>query len=96
MSFTIKKDQEHIKAIELITTYADQCPKCQSDNISNEDDTSIITCHDCSYQFTESDYMDKIHIVAYLRVKNLPNAANTVEDMEVAEFEDFLVNHIYS
>ena len=95
MAIKIKSDKEHARALEVIEEYANQCPKCQSDNISNEDETDLTTCHDCSNQFSESDYMDKIHIVALLRVHKLPHAAKSIEEMELAEFDDFLCNHIY-
>lgn len=38
--------------LEYIQVFnGDRCPFCNSDNIANEDDTEMVTCHDCSEQF---------------------------------------------
>ena len=92
----VKSSKRHSEAVEIIGQYANECPKCQSDNIANEDENiDQVTCHDCSHQFSESDYMDKFHIVALLRVKGYADIAEDVAAMESQEFEDFLVNHVY-
>lgn len=90
-----KNSKDHLKALEIIENYSNSCPKCYSDNISNDDDYPQLTCHDCSHQFDEYDYMDKIHIIALLNVKGLPHIAKDIEEMTVSEYDDFLVNHIY-
>lgn len=95
MGIKIKSTKRHTKALELISKYSDQCPKCNSDNISNEDETEMYSCHNCSHQFSEQDYMDKTHIVALLNVNDLADIAEEVASMSVVEYEDFLQNHIY-
>ena len=97
MAINVRSGKEFMRAIEIVEDYSQQCPKCQSDNISNEDENvDQITCHDCSFQFSESDYMDKVHVIAWLRVKGLLGPAQVIEEMDVQEYEDFLVNHIYN
>jgi ribosomal protein L37AE/L43A len=96
MSILFKKTPQHKKSIEIISKYSDSCPRCQSDDISNEDDSENYTCHKCSHQFTEEEYMDKIHIIALLNVHGLPVQAQEIESMDDDEFEDFLFNNIYA
>ena len=58
LSANILCDKSHL--FHLTDQYKktqDVCPKCASNNIANENDgpcdVLVVTCHDCSYQWTE-------------------------------------------
>lgn len=95
MSTFIKTSKDHMKALQIIEEYSNQCPKCYSNDISNEDNSEFLTCHSCSHQFAEDDYMDKFHITALLTTKGLPHIAMEIQLMDLQEYQDFLINHIY-
>jgi transposase-like protein len=82
------------KVISVINNITNHCPKCDSENISNEDgprDGGLeITCHDCSNQWVDDDRYKQESMIKSLNSSGHVKEAEIIEKMAAAEYREFL------